>query len=166
MQKYKASSAGYAVLLSLNRWCPLTTARYVTIIKTSRLLWRIDQGPNPFPGFKAQHYTQRIWVQSLSATTNYLYAILVITGSGQGLQTISITSRCNPDPRALAGSAQAGQPEYRWRQGSPGPTSARNGKPATAPACQFLPVAIRTAWEFIMLVTSSASCIHTSLLPE
>lgn len=166
MQKYKRSRAGYVFFLFLNRWCPLRAACYMTIIKTSQLLWRTDRGPNLFLGFKAQHYTRKIWVQSLSATTNYLYTIQVITGSGQGLQTVLITSLCNKDPPALAGSTQAGQLKYPWRQGSPGPTSARNGKPVTAQACQLLPVAVRTAWEFIMLVTSSASCIHTSLLPE
>lgn len=166
MQKDNTGSAGCIFLLLLNWWCPLRTACYMTIIKTSQLLWRTDQGPNLLLGFKAQHYTMRIWVQSLSATANYLYTIQVITGSGQGLQTILITSPCSKHPTALAGSSQAQQLKYPWRQGSPGPTSARNGKPATTQACQLLPVAVRTAWEFIMLVTSSASCIHTSLLPE
>lgn len=153
-------------LLLPNRWCSLRTACIWPLLKALKGCEEQTKGQISSLASKLSIILKRICVQSLSATTNYLYTIQVITGSGQGLQTILITSLCDKDPPALAGSTQAGQLKYPWRQDSPGPTSTRNGKPATAQACQLLPVAVRTAWEFIMLVTSSASCIHTSLLPE
>lgn len=63
-------------------------------------------------------------MQSLSATTNYLYAVQVITGSGQGLQTVLITS--------LRGSTLQPRPAP-LKQGSSGIRDARTPRALPAP---------------------------------
>jgi len=126
----------WACVLLLHRWCPLRTACYMTIIKTSRLLWRADQGPKLLPSFKAQHYARRIGAQSLSATTNHLYTIQVITGSGQGFQTGSVTALC-ARPRSAGRLHSSRAAQISTTPGSSGPTSARDGKSPAAQACQL-----------------------------
>lgn len=157
--------AGYVFLLSPSRRCPLRAACYPTIIKT---LAAVKNRP------RAKSLP---WLQSSALYSEDRSAIAICNNKLPLCRPGNYRFRSRtPDhidyisprehPAAPAGSTQAGQLRYPWRQDSSGPTSARNGKPASAQACQLLPVAIRTAWEFIMLVTSSASCIHTSLLPE